>query len=132
MDNLHPPQRALYVVTTLKFTLEQRHDLISTTCQRCSNVRCPLGRPSAVWGNARWIESCPFATPAPLQLLISVHVPVKSVGHCFYSSYGHGKDVWKFLLLPIYMFEGSDIYTSGQAQVVVWLNKLADQHRWHS
>ena len=38
------PQRALYVETTSKFSLEQRHDLISTTFQRCSNVRCPLGR----------------------------------------------------------------------------------------
>ena len=26
-----------------KFSLEQRHNLISTTFQRCSNVRCPLG-----------------------------------------------------------------------------------------
>ena len=34
---------ALYVESMLKFSLEQRHDLISTTFQRCSNVRCPLG-----------------------------------------------------------------------------------------
>ena len=37
-------QRALYVETMSKFSFEQRHDLISTTFQRCSNVRCPLGR----------------------------------------------------------------------------------------
>ena len=36
-------QRALYVGTTSEFSLEQRHDLISTTSQRCSNVRFPLG-----------------------------------------------------------------------------------------
>ena len=36
-------QRALYIGTTSKFSLKQRHDLISTTFQRCSNVRCPLG-----------------------------------------------------------------------------------------
>ena len=35
--------QALYVGSTLKFSLEQRHDVISTTFQRCSNVRCPLG-----------------------------------------------------------------------------------------
>ena len=35
-------QRALYVGTTSKFSLG-RHDLISTTFQHCSNVRCPLG-----------------------------------------------------------------------------------------
>ena len=35
--------RALYVGSTSKFSSEQRHDLISTTFQRCSNVRCPLG-----------------------------------------------------------------------------------------
>ena len=35
--------QALYVVSTLKLSLEQRHDVISTTFQRCSNVRCPLG-----------------------------------------------------------------------------------------
>ena len=34
--------RALYVGSTPKFNLEQRHDLISTTLQRCSNLRCPL------------------------------------------------------------------------------------------
>ena len=37
---------ALYVGSTLKFSLEQRHDVISTTFQRCSNVRCPLGKES--------------------------------------------------------------------------------------
>ena len=36
-------QQALYVGTTLKFSLEQRHDQISTKFQCCSNVRCPLG-----------------------------------------------------------------------------------------
>ena len=36
--------QALYVGSTLKFSLEQRHDVISTTFQRCSNVRCPLGK----------------------------------------------------------------------------------------
>ena len=35
--------QALYVGSTLKFSLEQRHDVISTTFQHCSNVRCPLG-----------------------------------------------------------------------------------------
>ena len=35
--------QALYVGSTLKFSLEQRHDVISTTFQRFSNVRCPLG-----------------------------------------------------------------------------------------
>ena len=35
--------QGLYVGSTLKFSLEQRHNLISTTFQRCSNVRCPLG-----------------------------------------------------------------------------------------
>ena len=39
-----PPLQALYVGSTLKFSLEQHHDVISTTFQRCSNVRCPLGR----------------------------------------------------------------------------------------
>ena len=37
-------QRALYVGTTSKFSLEQRHYLISATFQRCSNVRCLLAR----------------------------------------------------------------------------------------
>ena len=43
---LNLPQRALYVGTTSKISLEQHHDLIkfSTTFQRCSNVKCPLGR----------------------------------------------------------------------------------------
>ena len=36
--------RALYVGSTSKFSLEQCHDIISTTFQRCSNVRCPLGK----------------------------------------------------------------------------------------
>ena len=36
-------QRALYVGTTFEFSLEQRHDPISTTFRCCSNVRCPLG-----------------------------------------------------------------------------------------
>ena len=35
--------KALYVGSTLKLSLEQHHDVISTTFQRCSNVRCPLG-----------------------------------------------------------------------------------------
>ena len=35
--------RALYIGSTSKVSLEQRHNLISTTFQRCSNVRCPLG-----------------------------------------------------------------------------------------
>ena len=39
----YPSHWALYVGTTSKFSLERRHDLISTTFQRCSNVRCPLG-----------------------------------------------------------------------------------------
>ena len=39
-----PPQRALYVGTTSKFSLKQRHDLISITFQRCSNVRCLRGQ----------------------------------------------------------------------------------------
>ena len=37
--------QALYVGSRLKCSLEQRHDVISTTFQRCSNVRCPLGGP---------------------------------------------------------------------------------------
>ena len=36
--------RALYVRSTSKCSSEQRHDLISTTFQCCSNVRCPLGK----------------------------------------------------------------------------------------
>ena len=43
-----PTLQALYVGSTLKFSLEQRHDVISTTFQRCSNVRCPLGRHSVL------------------------------------------------------------------------------------
>ena len=35
--------QALYVGSTFKFSFEQRHDVISTTFQGCSNVRCPLG-----------------------------------------------------------------------------------------
>ena len=41
-------QRALYVGTMSKFSLKQRHDMISTF-QRCSNVRCPLGRLVKTW-----------------------------------------------------------------------------------
>ena len=37
-----PQQRALYVGTMVKFSLEQHHDLMSTTFQRCSKIRCPL------------------------------------------------------------------------------------------
>ena len=44
-----PTLQALYVGSTLKFSLEQRHDVISTTFQRCSNVRCPLGREDGLW-----------------------------------------------------------------------------------
>ena len=36
--------QALYVGSTLKWSSERRHDVISTTFQRCSNVRCPLGK----------------------------------------------------------------------------------------
>ena len=36
-------QRALYLASTSEISSKQRHDLISTTFQRCSNVRCPLG-----------------------------------------------------------------------------------------
>ena len=35
--------RALYVGTTLKNSLEQCHDPISTKYRCCANVRCPLG-----------------------------------------------------------------------------------------
>ena len=38
-----PTLRVLYIGTTSKFSLDQRHNLISTTFQHCSNVRCPLG-----------------------------------------------------------------------------------------
>ena len=34
----------LYVGTTSKFSLKQRHDLISITFQRCPNVRCLMGQ----------------------------------------------------------------------------------------
>ena len=44
--------RALHFGSTSKFSSEQRHDLISTTFQRCSNVRCPLG---SVW-NCLWVH----------------------------------------------------------------------------
>ena len=36
----------LHIGTTSKFSLEQRHDLISSTFQRCANGRCPLGTKS--------------------------------------------------------------------------------------
>ena len=37
--------QALYVGSTLHLSVEQRHDVISTTFQRpTSNVRCPLGK----------------------------------------------------------------------------------------
>ena len=36
-------QQALYVGKTSKFSLEQRHDVISSKLRRCSNVICPLG-----------------------------------------------------------------------------------------
>ena len=48
--------RILYVRSTSKFSLEQRHDLISTTFQLCSNVRCPLGCVDSPWKNA----TCPL------------------------------------------------------------------------
>ena len=35
--------RALHIGSTSKFSSEQRHDLISTTFQCCSNARLPLG-----------------------------------------------------------------------------------------
>ena len=37
-------KRAIDVGTTLKSSLEQRNDIISTKFRRCSNVMCPLGR----------------------------------------------------------------------------------------
>ena len=43
-QNPHTTLRALYVGTTSKLSLAERHNLISTTLQRCSNVRCPLGK----------------------------------------------------------------------------------------
>ena len=42
-QHIHTTLKALYVGSTLKVSLEQYNDLISTTFQRCSNVRCPLG-----------------------------------------------------------------------------------------
>ena len=36
-------QQALYVGTTSKFSLKQRHDVISSKLRRCSNVIWPLG-----------------------------------------------------------------------------------------
>ena len=44
VPSLQHTLQALYVGSTLKFSLEQRHDVISTTFQRCFNVRCPQGR----------------------------------------------------------------------------------------
>ena len=40
---LRAVQRALYVGTTIKFSLEQRNALISTKFQHCSSVKCLLG-----------------------------------------------------------------------------------------
>ena len=58
--------RALYVGSTSKFGLEQRHDRSSTTFQCCSNVRCPLGcselrHGTVVWQHYGW-SKCYIAT----------------------------------------------------------------------
>ena len=42
-DQLCSSLWALHIGSTSKLSSEQRHDLISTTFHRCSNVRCPLG-----------------------------------------------------------------------------------------
>ena len=52
-----PTLWALYVGSTSKCSSERRHDLISATFQRCSNIRCPLGK--ALWQIfSRFIKSC--------------------------------------------------------------------------
>ena len=48
-NHVENTQRALDVGIMLKFSLDQRNDIISITFRHCSNVLCPLGimlRPS--------------------------------------------------------------------------------------
>ena len=66
--------QALYVGTTSKFSLEHRHDVISSKLRRCSNVICPLGGGGGIYVSWTLLAISLHETLARLELIFFIFV----------------------------------------------------------